>query len=138
MASEAPTCGALIEAYAAGLDVRLGQFARELENAGDGAFARFATDRIAALMGNDIRNRLHPLAASAWNRDPFACGSYSYAEVGHADARTVLAAPVDDRLFFAGEACSRHDFSTAHGAYRTGVETAGARSEGANRMPKRW
>ena len=52
----------------------------------------------------DIRKRLHPLAASAWNRDPFACGSYSYAEVGHADARTVLAAPVDDRLFFAGEA----------------------------------
>ena len=33
----------------------------------------------------------------------------------------MLAAPVDDRLFFAGEACSRSDFSTAHGAYVTGV-----------------
>jgi len=34
------------------------------------------------------------------------------------------AAPVDDRLFFAGEACSTHDYSTAHGAYLTGVAAA--------------
>ena len=38
--------------------------------------------------------------------------------------RAALAAPVDGRLLFAGEACSRHDFSTAHGAYRTGVAAA--------------
>jgi monoamine oxidase len=31
---------------------------------------------------------------------------------------------VDGRLFFAGEACSRHDFATAHGAYLTGIEAA--------------
>jgi monoamine oxidase len=36
----------------------------------------------------------------------------------------VLAEPVDDRLFFAGEACSEHDFSTAHGGFNTGVEAA--------------
>jgi monoamine oxidase len=36
----------------------------------------------------------------------------------------MLAAPVDGRLFFAGEACSRHDFTTAHGAYLTGIEAA--------------
>jgi monoamine oxidase len=33
---------------------------------------------------------------------------------------------VDDRLFFAGEACSADDFSTAHGAYLTGVIAAEA------------
>jgi len=27
-------------------------------------------------------------------------------------------------LFFAGEACSAHDFSTAHGAWHTGVAAA--------------
>ncbi len=37
-----------------------------------------------------------------------------------------LAEPVDDRLFFAGEACSPQDFSTAHGAYLTGVAAAEA------------
>jgi monoamine oxidase len=101
-----------------------GQFARELEEQGDGAFARFAIDQIAALLGNDMRRRLHALAESAWGRDPFARGSYSYAKVGKADARAVLAAAVNNRLFFAGEACSSSDFSTAHGAYRTGIKAA--------------
>jgi monoamine oxidase len=103
-----------------------GRLARELENSGDAAFAQFAIDQIAALMGHDVGRRLHPLATSAWGRDPFAGGSYSYAMVGDADARAILSAAVDDRLFFAGEACSRHDFSTAHGAYRTGVNAADA------------
>ena len=99
-----------------------GKFARELEQ--DDGFGVFAIDQLAALLGNDIRKRLHPIAASAWGRDPHALGSYSYARVGCADRRAVLAAPVDDRLFFAGEACSIHDFSTAHGAYRSGVVAA--------------
>jgi monoamine oxidase len=33
---------------------------------------------------------------------------------------------VDGRVFFAGEACMVHDFSTAHGAYRSGVAAAEA------------
>jgi monoamine oxidase len=40
--------------------------------------------------------------------------------------RAQLAAPVEDRIFFAGEACSAHAFSTAHGAYETGVAAAEA------------
>ena len=43
---------------------------------------------------------------------------------GKADCGAALAAPVDGRLFFAGEACSRNDFSTAHGAFLTGVAAA--------------
>jgi monoamine oxidase len=31
---------------------------------------------------------------------------------------------VDGRLFFAGEACSKGDFSTAHGGWFTGTATA--------------
>ena len=34
------------------------------------------------------------------------------------------AKPVDGRLFFAGEATSPHFFSTAHGAYESGVRAA--------------
>jgi monoamine oxidase len=41
-----------------------------------------------------------------------------------AEARAILAAAVDDRLFFAGEACSKHDFSTAHGAWFSGTRAA--------------
>jgi monoamine oxidase len=101
-----------------------GEFARELEREGEAGFASFAIDQLAALMGNDIRKRLELIAASTWVQDPWARGSYSRARPGHADARQDLAAAVDQRLFFAGEACSRDDFSTAHGAYRSGVAAA--------------
>jgi len=101
-----------------------GALARDLEQGGEAAFASFAIDQLASLLGSDIRARLHPVAASAWARDPHARGSYSHAKPGQADARQVLAAPVDQRLFFAGEACSSADFSTAHGAYRSGVGAA--------------
>jgi monoamine oxidase len=103
-----------------------GRFARELEAEGEAAFASFAIGQLASLLGEGIRKRLHPIAATAWGRDPYARGSYSHAMPGHADARSVLAAPVNERLFFAGEACMVHDFSTAHGAYRSGVAAADA------------
>ena len=102
-----------------------GRFARELEDAGDGALAAQAIDEIVALLGSDYRRRLKPLAESRWAHDPFARGSYSHALPGHAGARAVLAAPVDGRLFFAGEATSPNFFSTAHGARDSGERAAG-------------
>jgi monoamine oxidase len=45
---------------------------------------------------------------------------------GKADGRARFAAAADDRLFFAGEACSRHDFSTAHGGWFAGPAAAEA------------
>jgi monoamine oxidase len=103
-----------------------GSLARELESEGPEAFARLAIDQLADHLGADIKRRLKPLFGSAWGRDPYAFGAYSYARPGDAGARSVLAATVDDRLFFAGEACSVHDYSTAHGAYRTGELAAEA------------
>ena len=97
-----------------------GRFARELEDAGDGALAAQSIDEIVAFLGNDYRRKLKPLAELRWAHDPFARGSYSHALPGHADAREVLAAPVDGRLFFAGEATSPNFFSTAHGAREVG------------------
>jgi monoamine oxidase len=102
-----------------------GRFAQALEDAGDGALAAQAIDEIAALLGNDYRHKLKPLSESRWAHDPFARGSYSHALPGHAGKRAILAAPVDGRLFFAGEATSPHFFSTAHGARDTGERAAG-------------
>ena len=64
------------------------------------------------------------LASSAWGIDPFALGSYSCALPGHVDARQILATPIDDRVFFAGEACSRDHFGTAHAAFTTATAAA--------------
>jgi len=101
-----------------------GANARKLEAAGEGAFFDFAVSELTAILGNDFAKRLKPIHIHRWAADPFARGAYSYALPGKADCRAVLAAPVDDRLFFAGEACSKHDYSTAHGAYRTGIAAA--------------
>lgn len=101
-----------------------GDCAEALED--EGAACAFAVDELVALLGSDWRTRLHPVYATRWRRAPFIHGSYSHARIGEAGQRAVLAEPVDDRLFFAGEACHPTDFSTAHGAYETGVAAARA------------
>jgi monoamine oxidase len=103
-----------------------GTLAADLEKAGEAAFVDFAVAELVGLYGADFAARLTPLAFHGWRNDPYALGSYSYAEVGHADARTALAAPVEERIFFAGEACSVTDYSTAHGALATGRAAATA------------
>jgi monoamine oxidase len=101
-----------------------GRFARELEDAGDGALSAESIEQIVALLGSDFRRRLKPLSETRWARDPFARGAYSHALPGHAGDRASLAAPVDGRLFFAGEATSPNFFSTAHGAKDSGERAA--------------
>ena len=101
-----------------------GAHARSLEEAGPGAMAAFAVEELAAIYGAGLKARVSVLAQTAWAADPWARGSYSHALPGRAGARAVLAEPVDGRLFFAGEACSAHAFSTAHGAWETGERAA--------------
>ncbi len=103
-----------------------GDVAGRLAAEGTGALTVFAIDELVAVFGSDLRGRLAPAAESGWSVDPLIRGAYSHARVGQAGARARLAEPVDDRLFFAGEACSPHAFSTAHGAYETGVSAAEA------------
>jgi monoamine oxidase len=103
-----------------------GALAAELEKEGAASFGAFAVDELVALLGSDMRRKLTPLGASNWGPDPWTGGAYSHAKVGQAGMRAVLAAPVDGRLFFAGEACSPHGFSTAHGAYQSGALAAEA------------
>ena len=101
-----------------------GALAAELESGGERAFVDFALAELVGLFGADFAARVKPLAHHAWGRDPFALGSYSYARPGHAEDRATLAAPVEGRIFFAGEATSTADYSTAHGAYHSGLEAA--------------
>jgi monoamine oxidase len=101
-----------------------GKLAADLEAQGEHAFFEFAVAELATLLGSAFARRLKPLHIHRWGADPFARGSYSYARPGMAHCRAALAAPVDGRLFFAGEACSHGDFSTAHGGWITGIAAA--------------
>ena len=60
-----------------------------------------------------------------WRADPWARGAYSYLAPGASSAtRRTLAAPVDDRLFFAGEATDVDHPATVHGALASGRRAA--------------
>ncbi len=79
---------------------------------------------LRSMYGNKIPN---PVAAmmTRWNSDPLAHGSYSYLAIGSSlvDHQT-LAEPIDDRIFFAGEATSDQHPATVHGAFLSGEREA--------------
>jgi monoamine oxidase len=108
----------VIEAYFGG------DHARALAEEGPRAAADFAIEELVGVYGADVRPQLRLLAATSWSQDPWALGAYSHALPGCAPARQVLAEPVEGRLFFAGEATSARAFSTAHGAWETGLRAA--------------
>ncbi|MDF0488749.1 NAD(P)/FAD-dependent oxidoreductase [Sphingomonas sp. H39-1-10] len=101
-----------------------GPGAQQLERVGVAEAFRLAADELAGLLGSDIRRHLRPIAASAWCRTAWINGSYSHALPGQAHARATLAKPLDGRIFFAGEATHATDFSTAHGAWQSGIRAA--------------
>jgi monoamine oxidase len=60
-----------------------------------------------------------------WESDPFSRGAYSYVRVGGDRAQHDLAAPVDETLFFAGEATDiTGNNGTVHGAIASGRRAA--------------
>jgi monoamine oxidase len=101
-----------------------GSGAEALEQEGLDAAFSLAVEELARLLGSNIRPHLYFLTGTAWRKTDWIEGSYSYALPGHSSSRGVLAAAVDDRLFFAGEATHSTDYSTAHGAWESGVRAA--------------
>lgn len=60
-----------------------------------------------------------------WYADPFSRGAYSYVPVGKLEARAALAQPVDETLYFAGEAANTSGHgATVHGAIESGRHAA--------------
>jgi monoamine oxidase len=60
-----------------------------------------------------------------WQRDPYARGAYTYVLVGGEGAREALAAPIDGRIWFAGEATAEgSEGGTVAGALLSGLRAA--------------
>jgi monoamine oxidase len=75
---------------------------------------------------NEIRAGLVKGYFHDWQGDPFTRGAYSYVKTGGLGAQEELGAPVDNALFFAGEATEwRGHHATVHGAIATGLRVAG-------------
>ena len=101
-----------------------GRQAQWLEKQGMETMQEHALTLVASVFGNDIRGALTRSISTAWTSEPWTFGSYSCALPGQAHQRAVLAAPIDEKLFFAGEATTVGDHACCHGAFNSGLRAA--------------
>ncbi|WP_374653396.1 flavin monoamine oxidase family protein [Dongia sp.] len=122
----APTAGFLCNPFDRPMATMFasGPFARDLFAQGADAAIAEGKALLARICGADILKEIATARATNWVGDPWTLGAYSVLCSGGGEARAELARPVDDRIFFAGEATSPDGFSTAHGAYNSGVAAA--------------
>jgi monoamine oxidase len=89
--------------------------------------ARLAVGSLQTLFGSgvNVADQLAGWYYHDWQADPCACGAYSYVAVGGSEARTALACPLAETLFFAGEATdSGGEAGTVTGALESGSRAA--------------
>ena len=101
-----------------------GRHGAYLERQGDAALREHACERLKDIFGGEVLSKITAMKATAWAGEPMTLGSYSYAEVGAISARRDLGIPIDERLFFAGEATNIHHYATCHGAFLAGRDVA--------------
>ncbi|HNA89090.1 MAG TPA: FAD-dependent oxidoreductase [Anaerolineales bacterium] len=95
-----------------------------LEDLSDDEIVAGAMQTLRVMFGEDIPEP-EGVLITRWGKDPFSFGAYSHIPpFASGDDYDALAEPVDDVLFFAGEATSREYPSTVHGAYLSGVRAA--------------
>src|SRR5690606_7311720 len=99
-----------------------GEKALALEELSDDEIVASAMRTLRFLYGDEIPAP-ESFLITRWGKDKFSFGSYSFIPpFASGDDFDTLFEPVDDVLFFAGEATSRKYFATVHGAYLSGIE----------------
>ena len=101
-----------------------GRFGLAIEALSDEEMVAEAMVVLRKMYGEDIPDP-DAWLITRWASDPFALGSYSSPGVGSSDqTREMLAEPIANRLFFAGEATELNYPATVHGAYLSGQREA--------------
>lgn len=103
-----------------------GRFGRDLCAQGANAMVAFAQDWLAGLFGHDLRKVFKRTATTRWDVDPWTLGAFSAADPDCQSARRVLMEPLDERVWFAGEATSERLWATVGGAWEAGEQAAEA------------
>ena len=102
-----------------------GRIAEEMEQYTDQEIQASAMKALRAIFPDSGIPEPIQVVVTKWGQDEFARGSYSFnAMGGKHSGRKQLAAPVDQKLYFAGEACHSQYFGTTHGALLSGVASA--------------
>ena len=81
--------------------------------------------RVLGAAKEDIRRAVVGWESHNWSRDPFSRGAYSFIAAGQEKAAEKLREPVQNTLFFAGEATADgEEVGTVHGAIASGLRAA--------------
>jgi monoamine oxidase len=103
-----------------------GTFGRDLSAQGEGAMVDFAAEWLAGLYGADVKKAITRSHATRWNHDALTLGAFSAAAPGWQKARRMLMEPVNDSIWFAGEALHETLWATVGGAWESGDRAADA------------
>jgi monoamine oxidase len=99
-----------------------GPKAARLTGSSEKLLLRQAMESVRSVLGNIDEPRGYLL--HDWQADPFSRGAYSYVKVGGTGAREALAAPLEETLYFAGEATDTEQSGTVGGALASGMRAA--------------
>jgi monoamine oxidase len=104
-----------------------GPLSRSIARDGAAVMRAYVLDMLAEIFGGDLRGHVLDATITAdWDADPWVRGCFSAVKRGQSSARLDLGRPVENRLFFAGEATSREFAGDVHGAYLSGVAASEA------------
>jgi monoamine oxidase len=102
-----------------------GSYGDSLHKKGVEAAKEALLQKLERIYGPAVREHVTDVAMTNWRADPWQLGSFTATLPGAAKQREKLRAPVDDTLFFAGEAQSMRWGGMLPGAFLTGKQAAG-------------
>lgn len=101
-----------------------GDIAKRLENNDEQALKKIL-DALRQMYGKKVDENLERYAITHFGEESWTKGSYSYITPGAINAHREILRPVSDRVFFAGEASAKPEFSgSIHGAYQSALEAS--------------
>ena len=114
------TTGPVLTAWAGGPK------ADELRALAPAELEQAALNGLQTILGiSNLRSRLISSHTYDWANDPHVGGAYSYVPVGGSELPKILAEPIEETLFFAGEATAEDlQMGTVFGALESGLRAA--------------
>lgn len=107
----------------------MGERAEYMTSLGQNAIDEILAELDAAFGAGVASSKFEDAYIMDWSQEPFIRGSYSYPAVGSyplsgTTQRQILAQPIQNKVFWAGEATSNNHPSTVHGALESGARAA--------------
>lgn len=101
-----------------------GEEGRKIEKMDEQHAIAYAMNILQEMFGQHIPAPIKTMRTQ-WSVDPFSRGSYSFMACGSTPADIeALAEPIDNKIFFAGEATNRQYWGAVHAAYMSGLTAA--------------